>query len=231
MVNNKIKLIEIFSGIGAQERALRQLPINCEVVATMDVEKDAILSYAAMRYNFEKEFNNYTFPSKETMVSELQKKNVGFDFAKSKHTITMRTNENKVKQYYLADKLAKNLGDVSLCESLPYVDIIFHSSPCQSFSQAGLGAGGDEGSGTTSSLMWESLRLIGTSKPKYVIWENVAAVLSGKHKHNFIKYLEKLTEMGYESTFDLLNSKNYGVPQNRLRIFCISKRIDINDEK
>lgn len=79
--------------------------------------------------------------------------------------------------------------------------------------------------------MWESLRLIGTSKPKYVIWENVAAVLNDKHKHNFIKYLEKLTEMGYESTFDLLNSKNYGVPQNRLRIFCISKRIDINDEK
>lgn len=67
--------------------------------------------------------------------------------------------------------------------------------------------------------MWESLRLIETSKSKYVVWENVANVLSDKHKHNFIKYLEKLTEFGYESSFDLLNSKNYGIPQNRLRIF------------
>ena len=224
-----IKMIEIFSGIGAQAKALDNLPIPHEVVATMDVEKDAILSYAAMRYDLDKEIENYDFPSKEDMVSELQQKNIGFDFQKSKHTITIKTNENKVKQYYIADKLSKNLGDVSLCKELPYVDIIFHSSPCQSFSCAGKGAGGDEGSGTTSSLMWESLRLIGTSKCKYVIWENVANVLSGKHRHNFIKYLERLSEMGYESAFELLNSKNYGLPQNRLRIFCVSRKIE-NEE-
>ena len=221
-----IKMIEIFSGIGAQAKALDTLPIPHEVVATMDVEKEAILSYAAMRYDLDKEIENYDFPSKEDMVSELQQKNIGFDFQKSKHTITIKTNENKVKQYYIADKLSKNLGDVSLCKELPYVDVIFHSSPCQSFSCAGKGAGGDEGSGTTSSLMWESLRLIGTSKCKYVIWENVANVLSGKHRHNFIKYLERLSEMGYESAFELLNSKNYGIPQNRLRIFCVSRKIE-----
>ncbi len=220
-----IKMIEIFSGIGAQAKALDTLPIPHEVVATMDVEKDAILSYAAMRYDLDKEIENYDFPSKEDMVSELQQKNIGFDFQKSKHTITIKTNENKVKQYYIADKLSKNLGDVSLCKELPYVDIIFHSSPCQSFSCAGKGEGGDEGSGTTSSLMWESLRLIGTSMPQFIVWENVAAVLSGKHRHNFIKYLERLSEMGYESAFELLNSKNYGVPQNRLRIFCVSRKI------
>lgn len=221
-----IKMIEIFSGIGAQAKALDTLLIPHEVVATMDVDKEAIVSYASMRYDLEKEVSNYEFPSKEVMVSELQSKNVGFDFAKSKHSITMKTNIDKVKLYYLSDKLSKNLGDVSLQKELPCVDIIFHSSPCQDYSCAGKGAGGDEGSETRSSLMWESLRLIGTSMPRFIVWENVAAVLSGKHRHNFIKYLERLSEMGYESAFELLNSKNYGVPQNRLRIFCVSRKIE-----
>lgn len=224
-----ITMIEIFSGIGAQERAVRQLPIPFESVGSMDVDKDAILSYASMRYDLEKEIANYEFPSKEQMVSELQAKNVGFDFQKNKYTITMKTNIDKVKQYYIADKLSKNLGDVSKVESLPYVDIICHTSPCQDYSHAGKGAGGDEGSNTRSSLMWESLRLIETSKPKYVLWENVAAVLSGKHRHNFIKYLERMSELGYENAFDLLNGKNFGVPQNRLRIFCVSRRVDLTD--
>ena len=224
-----IKMIEIFSGVGAQERSTRQMPMPFEVVATMDVDKDAVLSYAAMRYDLEKEMEAYDFPSKEQMVSELQAKNLGFDFEKSKHTITMKTKDDKVKQYYIADKLSKNLGDVSLQQSLPYADIVCHTSPCQDYSQAGKGAGGDEGSGTRSSLMFESLRLIETSKPKYVLWENVAAVLTPKHRHNFIKYLEKLSELGYENAFDLLNGKTYGVPQNRLRIFCVSRKIDPND--
>jgi DNA (cytosine-5)-methyltransferase 1 len=77
--------------------------------------------------------------------------------------------------------------------------------------------------------MFESLRLIETSKPQYVLWENVAAVLAPKHRHNFIKYLEKLSELGYESAFDLLNGKNYGIPQNRLRLFCVSRKINSDD--
>ena len=173
----------------------------------------------------------FEFPSQDKMIEELQAKNLGYDFQKGKYSITKRTPINKLKQYYIAHKLSRNLGDLSICKELPYVDIIFHSSPCQSFSQAGKGEGGDEGSGTTSSLMWESLRLIGTSMPRFIVWENVAAVLSGKHRHNFIKYLERLSEMGYESAFELLNSKNYGVPQNRLRIFCVSRKIeDVNRE-
>lgn len=225
-MTDKLTMIEIFSGIGAQERSLRQLQIPYEVVATMDVDKDAILSYAASRYDFEKELESYDFPSKEEMINELQSKNVGYDFVKSKHSITMKTNIDKVKKYYLAHILSHNLGDVSLLDKLPHVDIICHTSPCQDYSVAGKGAGGDEGSGTRSSLMYESLRLIETSKPKYVLWENVAAVLSTKHRHNFIKYLERLSELGYENMFDLLNAKNYGLPQNRLRIFCVSRKID-----
>lgn len=224
-----ITMIELFSGIGAQERALRQLKLPYDVVNTCDCDTDAVLSYAAMRWDLDKEMETFEFPSQNEMIEELQAKNLGFDFQKGKHKITSRTPITKLKQYYIADKLSKNLGDVSKVESLPYVDIICHTSPCQDYSLAGKGAGGDEGSNTRSSLMWESLRLIESSKPKFVLWENVAAVLSGKHRHNFIKYLEKMSELGYENAFDLLNGKNFGIPQNRLRIFCVSRRVNNND--
>ena len=72
------------------------------------------------------------------------------------------------------------------------VDLIMHGSPCQDFSLAGKQAGGDKDSGTRSSLMYETLRIVEKSKPKYVIWENVKNVLSKKHRHNFDKYLEKM---------------------------------------
>ena len=60
------------------------------------------------------------------------------------------------------------------------VDLIMHGSPCQDFSLAGLQAGGDEGSGTRSSLMYETLRIVEKLKPKYVIWENVKNMISKK---------------------------------------------------
>ena len=76
------------------------------------------------------------------------------------------------------------------------VDFIMHGSPCQDFSIAGKQAGGDENSGTRSSLMYETLRIVNKLKPKYVLWENVKNVLSKKHKHNFDKYVDIMNEGG-----------------------------------
>lgn len=101
-------------------------------------------------------------------------------------------------------------------------DLIMHGSRCQDFNMAGRQAGGDEGSGTRSSLMYESLRIIDKLQPKYVIWENVPALLSRKHIHNFSKYLSKMRELGYLSTYTTLNAKDFGVPQNRKRVFTVS---------
>lgn len=110
------------------------------------------------------------------------------------------------------------------------VDLIMHGSPCQDFSTAGKNRGGDEGSGTRSSLMYETIRIIEKLKPKYVIWENVKNLISEKHRHNFSKYLRKLEQLGYVSNYKVLNSKDYGIPQNRERIFTISIRNDIKWE-
>lgn len=108
------------------------------------------------------------------------------------------------------------------------VDLIMHGSPCQDFSVAGKGAGGDEGSGTRSSLMYETIRIVNKLNPKYVIWENVKNLLSKKHKHNFDKYVITMNKLGYNSYYQVLNAKDYGIPQNRERVFTISIRQDID---
>ena len=136
-----IKLLELFSGIQSQERALRQLNIPYESVGVCDCDKDVLVASAAMRFNLEKEIENYEFPSVEVMIKELQDKNIGYDFDKQKHTITSRTPIAKLRQYYISDKLLKNLGDISKVERLPRANFVTYSSPCQSFSVAGKLAG------------------------------------------------------------------------------------------
>lgn len=128
------------------------------------------------------------------------------------------------------EKEEKNLGDITKIEieSLPKCDIITHGSPCQDFSVAGNQKGADEGSNTRSSLIWNSVQIIKQCNPKFVIWENVKNVLSPKHIGNFNKYINKLNELGYTSYYQVLNACDYGIPQKRERVFCISIRNDIN---
>lgn len=104
-------------------------------------------------------------------------------------------------------------------------DILIHGSPCQDFSIAGHQKGADEGSETRSSLMWETIHIIqqmGEWKPKYVIWENVKNVLSKHMRRNFNRYLEELEKLGYTNSYKVLNAMDFGLPQNRNRVFTIS---------
>lgn len=101
-------------------------------------------------------------------------------------------------------------------------DLIMHGSPCQDFSVAGKGAGGDKDSGTRSSLMYETLRIVEKLKPEIVIWENVKNLWSKKHQHNWENYVNRMSELGYDSAAKILNAKDYGIPQNRERLFTIS---------
>lgn len=118
--------------------------------------------------------------------------------------------------------------DITKWDKDIHIDMIFHSSPCQSFSLAGKGEGGNEGSGTRSSLMHETKRIVAKAKPKYVIWENVKGALSKKHRHNFEQYISDMDERGYNTYYQILNSKDYGTPQSRERVFAVSIRKDID---
>ena len=170
----KIKVLELFGGIGACSKALERLGIDYEIADYVEIDKYAVKSFNAI--------HNTNFEPQD--ICEWDK-------------------------------------DIE-------VDLIMHGSPCQSISLAGLQHGADKGSGTRSSLMWETVRIVEKLKPKYVIWENVKNLLSKKHIHNFNAYLEILEQLGYTNYYQVLNAKDYGIPQNRERVFTISIRKDIN---
>ena len=118
----------------------------------------------------------------------------------------------------------RNYGDISKIdwEQVPDFDLFTYSSPCQDFSQAGKQAGGTEGSGTRSSLLWECRRAILAKRPKYLLMENVAALVSQKFIRLFNAWQLELESYGYRNFAKVLNAKDYGVPQNRERIFMVS---------
>ncbi len=104
-------------------------------------------------------------------------------------------------------------------------DILIHGSPCQDVSIAGHQRGNDEGSGTRSSLMWETIKIIqnmGIWKPRVVIWENVKGVLSRSMIRNFSRYCDELQKLGYTTTYQVLDARDYGIPQARQRCFTVS---------
>ena len=164
----KLRILELFGGIGACSKALERLGIDYEIADYVEIDKYAVKSFNAM--------HNTNFEPQDIC------------------------NWNK---------------DIE-------VDLIMHGSPCQDFSISGKQAGGDKDSGTRSSLMYETIRIVKKLKPKYVIWENVKNLLSQKHRHNFDAYLDALKELGYTNYYQVLNAKDYGIPQNRERVFTIS---------
>ena len=171
---SKLRILELFGGIGACSKALERLGIDYEIADYVEIDKYAVASFNAIHgTNFEPQ-------------------------------------------------------DICEWDKDIETDLIMHGSPCQDFSLAGLQAGGDEGSGTRSSLMYETIRIVEKLKPKYVIWENVKNVISKKHKHNYDNYCNKMTELGYTNYGQVLNAKDYGIPQNRERVFTISIRKDLN---
>lgn len=122
----------------------------------------------------------------------------------------------------------RNYGDISKIDwsAVPDFDLFTYSSPCQDFSQAGKQRGGTKGSGTRSSLLWECERAIRAKKPKYLLMENVAALVSSKFIKLFNQWQLTLERMGYTNFAQVLNAKTHGyptpIPQNRERIFMVS---------
>lgn len=142
----------------------------------------------------------------------------------------------KAIDYVEIDEKAVRSYNNMFSEELPYKtqsvvgwnlkpDILIHGSPCQDFSIAGHQRGADEGSETRSSLMWETIHIIeqmGQWKPQYIIWENVKNVKSKHMIANFVRYQKELEQMGYTNNYEVLDAREFGLPQARERVFTIS---------
>lgn len=260
----KLRLIELCSGIGAQAKGIENTGLfEVESIATADLDKEVVVSYAAIHCGLTDEMiESYdSYPNKEEMIKTLTDKRLGYDFKNDKPCdwakVSRRKDKTKgIEKYWLADKLSKNLGDMIKIDALPDCDMLTYSCPCQSLSISGhqdglkwtcqdCGAEYDPASmsvadrytcptcgshnikSTRSGLLYEVERLLVKSKengnlPKYLLMENVDALVSKKFIDSFNDWVERLDNLGYNSYYQVINAKNAGIPQNRKRIFVVS---------
>lgn len=173
-MESKLRIVELFAGIGAQAMALEQLGIPYESTVC-EIDRNAYASYCAIHGD------------------------------------------------------TPNLGDITKVEHLPDCDLMTYSFPCQDLSVAGKRRGMSEGSGTRSSLLWEVSRLLMDAiererEPEYLLMENVDAILFKANISDFERWVSMLSDMGYTSSYAVMNAKDYGVPQSRSRCFMVSRR-------
>lgn len=228
-----LRVFEAFAGYGSQRMALRNIGVDFEVVGISEIEGDVLQSYAAIHSDFlekRKDIDKYVPEDKEEMISYLEGINVPLDY-KTFENRARKLKIDKLKDMYLANKLIRNYGDIKLIDpkKLPDFDLFTYSFPCQDISVAGYQHGLNEDSGTRSSLLWECCKIIEAKKPKYLMMENVKNLVGCNHKKNFLKFLDYLESLGYKNTWGILNARDYGIPQNRERVFCISELNGVDD--
>ena len=182
LIDGKLKLISLFSGIGAFEKALDNIGIPYELLAYCDIDKYASRSYAAIH------------GAEESL----------------------------------------NLGDITKVDekNLPHnVDLLTYGFPCTDISIAGRQKGlfDDDGNKTRSGLFFDALRIIEEVKPRIAIAENVKNLTGKKFKEQFALVLKSLDDAGYNNYWKVLNLKDFGIPQNRERVFIVSVRKDIDN--
>lgn len=195
-----LRVTTLFSGYDSQCLALRRLGVDFDLVAWCEIDDDA------------RKAHNLLFP-------EYATRNIG-DISKVDWDVFMQMRKGPAVDYFTKNYLLfapepTDTGDEK-------VDLLTYSSPCQDFSIAGLQAGAEEGSGTRSSLLWESERAIAALRPKYLLFENVAAVVSKKFKPLFEDWCKRLEGYGYTNYWKILNARHYEVPQNRIRLYMVS---------
>lgn len=230
--NKNLRVFEAFAGYGSQRMALRNIGIPFEIVGISEIEGEVIRSYAAIHTDFleqRKNINENVSLDKEDLISYLEELNVPLDY-KTFENRASKMKLEQLKEMYLANKLINNYGDITKIdpEDLPDFDLFTYSFPCQDISVAGYQNGLNESSGTRSSLLWECCKIIETKKPKYLMMENVKNLVGCNHKANFLKFLQYLESIGYKNRWAVLNAKDYGIPQHRERVFCISILDEMN---
>lgn len=218
-----LKVFEAFSGYGSQRMALKRCNIPHKIVGISEVDGDVILSYAAIHENLLELREKFTYPDDDEMRNYLKSINVPLNYKTFKNRADSLRGK-KLKDMYLANKISNNFGDIRsiVPQNLPDFNFFTYSFPCQDISVAGYQNGLTPNSGTRSSLLWQCCKNIETKKPKYLMMENVKNLIGSNHKKNFNKFLDYLEAMGYTNFWSVLNARDYGIPQNRERVFCLS---------
>lgn len=223
----KLRVFTIFSGYGSQEMALRNIGLPFEMVGMCEWANRAIIAYDAIHGE-----NNYPYHeevSEEEIIMFLTSLGISSDGVKQlTEKQIRRLNSDRRNKIYNSMIRNKNIGSIigKDPKEIPQMDLLTYSFPCQDISNDGNKKGMVKGSGTRSSLLWEVEGIIKEKLPKYLFMENVKGLLN---KHNFVHFQEWvnfLEDLNYTNYYKILNSNNFGIPQNRERVFMISIRGD-----
>lgn len=240
----EIRIFDIFAGIGALHQSLKELGVPVRVTNLSEVDIDATMSYAGGHIDNFKDLE-FEYPSVEEMRQWLIDRNIGYSFEKNKSSVP-RMKVEKLKLAYKANVLLNNLGDISKIDydKIEDFDLMNMSFPCTDLSNAGQQRGmrNEDGTPTRSGLYVYSIKAVRAKKPKYVMIENVKALIQKKFIDDFYSVISELEECGYNCYYPTkedkkgikptcLNSKDFGIPQNRERIFVIAIRKDIDNNK
>ena len=230
-----IKVIEAFSGIGAQAKALSRLNINYEIVATADWDINAIIAYDLI-HNGEQDLTSVSKLTKKEIINKLRRYTLSSD-GKTPYNIDSlnRLNINLLRRLIYAIERTNNLGSITdmTSDDIPdNLDLFTYSFPCQDLSIAGVWHGNlsgiDRDAFNRSGMLWEVERILkacvkdNKNLPQFLLMENVSNILAKRHMSNFQEWIDYLAEIGYYNKIYKLNSRKFGVPQTRERVYMLS---------
>ena len=227
----KVRLIELFAGIGAQAAALERIGVDFEKYLISEWDAAATRSYNAIHVK------DWTDHSAEIAVDELP--GILLDIGIStngKTPMTLEQIKRKGEKWQRATyndfKATRNIGsitnrtgeDLKICERDKYLYIMTYSFPCQDLSIAGNCKGMKKGSGTRSGLLWEVERLLSETRelPQILLMENVTQVHNKRNASDFGDWLKYLQERGYVNFVSDINAEDHGIAQHRIRTFVVS---------
>lgn len=241
--NRMFKVVETFSGIGAQAKALERIGRKFEIVNTCEWDINAMIAYCQI-HKGKIAVDKYNKVSDERIDSFLRNKTLSIDGKKPicEKTYLRLTPELK-RTLYAVIKETKNfvsITDVKGEDILPAVDLLTYSFPCQDLSMCGYWHGNKSGisrdAHNRSGMLWEIERIlkemyaIDIRLPRFLLMENVTNILSSTHKKDFDDWKDTLCSLGYYNKIYRLNAKNFGVPQKRERAYMLSILVDSADE-
>lgn len=240
-----LKMVETFSGIGAQAKALLNIEkynYTFDILNTADWDINAIIAYDLI-HNKEQDLTLYEEKTKEELLAKILPLTLSTDGKKpATKEALKRLNIDVLKRLCCAIDRSKNLisvTDINGCELPDEMNILTYSFPCQDLSIArawhGSSGGINRDANNRSSMLWQIERILRERKeankkmPKFLLMENVRNIQSKEHISNFEEWQKSLEKLGYYNKVYRLNAKDFGIPQNRIRVYMIS--FLINDNK